>query len=59
MRAGWCRTPAPGWSIGNGGSNSYMTEPGGIPMEAIDEIWAVGGDEELERWLAGEPVQPA
>jgi hypothetical protein len=36
-----------------------MTEPGGIPMEAIDEIWAVGGDEELERWLAGEPVQPA
>jgi len=36
----------------------YMTEPGGIPLEAIDEIWAVGGDEELERWLAGSPVQP-
>jgi hypothetical protein len=36
----------------------YMSEPGGIPMEAIDEIWAAGGDEELERWLASYPVQP-
>ncbi|MGA2186583.1 MAG: hypothetical protein ABSH47_26500 [Bryobacteraceae bacterium] len=37
----------------------YMTEEGGIPMEAIDEIWAAGGDEELERWLARERIQPA
>jgi len=28
-------------------------------MEAIDEIWAVGGDEEVERWLANYGQQPA
>jgi len=29
----------------------YLSEEGGIPMEAIDAISAAGGDEELERWL--------
>jgi hypothetical protein len=37
----------------------YLSEGGGIPMEAIDEIWAVGGDEEVERWLANYGQQPA
>ena len=29
----------------------YLSEGNGIPMEAIDEIDAAGGSEELERWL--------
>lgn len=29
----------------------YLSEEGGIPMEAVDAISAAGGDEELERWL--------
>jgi hypothetical protein len=32
----------------------YLSEGDGIPMEAIDEIDAAGGDEELERWLLSE-----
>jgi hypothetical protein len=37
----------------------YLSEGGGIPMEAIDEIDAVGGDDELVRWLFSYPGQPA
>jgi hypothetical protein len=36
-----------------------VSEEGGIPMSAVDEIDAMGGDEELERWLVSRSSQPA
>jgi hypothetical protein len=37
----------------------YVSERGGIPMEAIDAISASGGSEELEGWLLSYPKQRA
>jgi hypothetical protein len=36
----------------------YVSEGGGIPMEAIDAISGSGGSEELERWLISRSKHP-